>query len=532
MLEKLEEIVIQSTKTTFKYVIDELTYQLKAITLFFDRVADPFVSIIKKFRETDRPSSILYNKYLTAIENDVSLLLTAQKQIRSNILSSWNVVETAMKSSVSNDSKYDSNFLLEHSEANVLSDRITLGVKTFISTKSFIKDKPVLDVQCPDKEFPVFYGKAWGSFIEGSESSEDGVRYTGNDGSLIVDEKDTFWEAEVVVLQETRENTVFLQSIVEKDTSLSVNVKIVYNQPVMVNTIKIRPYNSAMNTYYKLTKVEVSDGFNTYPISINETYIIRETEFILDVPKDINGVPIKISSIYMTFLQESGYYMKYDLAYFRIQNNETWIDILGPNVVNEAVRMGGNFDENIRYLVNSANRWILNYWLPGVVFNIFPTLATEYGNNGFKLIPSTESKRKRYSIGITDVIIGENQYYDSSELVTKPIDIPTNTNTVTLDTVDIGNIYYMLSFDNGMTWKRIIPNGRQEIDDSDLLYYPNKIYINSDLSSKRIDATDTGKKAFVFTSSKQVRLRMVLQRDIITNEMPVVYNWNLKFGAI
>ena len=90
----------------------------------------------------------------------------------------------------------------------------------------------------------------------------------------------------------------------------------------------------------------------------------------------------------------------------------------------------------------------------------------------------------------------------------------------------------MLSFDNGMTWKRIIPNGRQEIDDSDLLYYPNKIYINSDLSSKRIDATDTGKKAFVFTSSKQVRLRMVLQRDIITNEMPVVYNWNLKFGAI
>ena len=74
MLEKLEEIILRAKKK-YRLVIDEVKFQLQSITLFFDRVENPFTTIIQLFRGKDRPSSIRFNKYLTAIEDDVNLII-------------------------------------------------------------------------------------------------------------------------------------------------------------------------------------------------------------------------------------------------------------------------------------------------------------------------------------------------------------------------------------------------------------------------------------------------------------------------
>ena len=528
MIKNIEKTIL-SYRRKFRYLIDNTKFQLKSITKFFDYIKQPLISSIRYLRDIDIPSSIFYNKFINSIETDINLIHSIQEEIRNGLLSSWNVIENSYPEKIKPHDPYDNDIITEHNQASVMSDRITLGIKDFSSVINRIKDKPILRTKSSEKKTDVYYGKMFGSYIEGNESGEDGIRYENNDGSLIVDEKDTFWEAEAVVLQESRDNTKYLQSVYDKDISLSTTIKIIFTEPVSINTLTLIPYNAAVNAYYKLTKIEVSDGIKILPLDIKETFIISETTLAFDLSSELQDQ--KIRSIFITLKQESGYFMKYTLGYFKVKNNESWVDITGPHVTQMARARGSNFNENISYVIEHAPEWILNYWLPGVIFEEPPELVKTMGYNGYLEIPSSESKRKRYTIGIQDLKIGLNEYYGTSEKVTKSIDIPEGYNTVSLEVNDIGMITYFLSFDDGMTWYRILPIGKEPIREKDLRLVPDRLYINSDLSTKRKANTDTGEKAFIDKSSKNVRVRFVLENEE-NGIIPAVYKWNINFGVI
>ena len=220
MITKIIDIISRN-KQKPRLLIDELKFYFQSITNFFDYMLQPLVSKIKPFRGIDTPHSSKYNKFIDSIENDINLIHGIQDEISDNMLASWNVVENSYPTDIAPVSPYDENFILEYDNASVISDRITLGVKSFVSVLDKIKGVPIMSAVCSDKNTPVYYGKAWGAYVPGDESGEDGIRVENNDGSLIVDGKDTFWESEAVILQESRPNTVFLQSIQESDVSLS-----------------------------------------------------------------------------------------------------------------------------------------------------------------------------------------------------------------------------------------------------------------------------------------------------------------------
>ena len=524
MIKKIRDIV-SLTQQRPRFLIDTLKVQFRTITKFFDYMTDPFINAIRPFRDVDIAISSLYNKFLENIENDINILYSIQGEIRDNILSSWNVVENSYPTNIQPYDPYDNDFLLEHDTATVVSDRITLGVKNFASAVPTIKGKPIMDAKCSEKSIPVYYGKAWGVYVPSNESGEDGIRVENNDGGLIIDEKDTFWEAEAVVLQGTSENTKLLQPVVDKDISLTATIKFMFKEPTTINTLTLRPYNAAASAYYKLVGVEVSDGTRVVPINIKETFVMRETIFVLDIPDTIPNR--KIRSLTLSIKQDAGYFMKYTLGYFKIKNTESWIDVTGSHVAAEAKKMGGNFNTNVSTLIESAGDWILKYWLPNIFYKENPIIDRNQGDNGFLLVPSTESKRKRYTIGITDVIVGSNDYFDTSEKVTKEIDIPEGKNTVSISSSDAGDALYYISVNNGMSWNRILPIEHPNEYNSDLRAIPKKLYINSDLSLDRIKNTITGESAFLFTSSKKIRVRFVLQKNTNNDVLPSIFNWDL-----
>jgi len=527
MIKHIQALVLRA-KTKPQFLIDAVKQKLIALTAFFERLSAPAVTKVPPIRAIDVPSSHIYNDFLTCVEDDVNLIRAIQQDINANMLASWNVAEGSYPEQIQPASIYDDAFTLEHDAASVVSDRLTLGIKNFTSLIPQIKDKPILKAECSDKEIPVYYGKMFGIYTKGNESGEDGVRYENNDGALVVDDKDTFWECEAVVLQEARASTKFFQSVHDKDISLITTVKIIFKEPVAINTLTINPYSSAVSTYYKLEKVEVSDGVKVLPVTIKETFVMGETSFIFNVPDEI--ADLKVRSMFITLKQENGYYMKYMLGYFKIKNNESWLDITGSHVCQMALARGTNFNANVSHVVENAPEWILNYWLPGITFNELPQFVTTMGEDGYLLVPSSESKRKRYTVGITDIKVGYNEYSDVSEKVTNEIDIPEGYNSVFLETNDEGEVYYFLSFDNGMTWWRIVPLGKEPVRGTDLRLLPNKIYINSDLSLRRKRNTDTGEQAFVSTTSKKIRVRFVLKNQS-DGTLPSVFNWNLKFGV-
>ena len=336
MIDRIRDIVLRMRQKP-KFLVDELKSQFISITKFFDYVTSPLINLIKPFRDIDIPLSSRYNKFLDNVETDINLIHGIQGDILDNMVMSWNAVENSYPEDIQPESPYDDDFTLEHNDASVISDRITLGVKAFTSVTSEVKGKPLMNAICSEKSIDVYYGKAWGALVSGNESGEDGIRVANNNGSVIIDDKDTFWEAEAVILQDDRENTKFLQPVVEKDVSLTVTTKFIFKNPVSVNTITVRPYNAAVSAYYRLIKAEVSDGIIIVPINVKETFVMKETVFVFDVPTKLRNRQIR--SLNLTFKQDTGYFMKYTLGYFKIKNNESWVDVTGPHVVYEAKRM-------------------------------------------------------------------------------------------------------------------------------------------------------------------------------------------------
>ena len=126
--------------------------------------------------------------------------------------------------------------------------------------------------------------------------------------------------------------------------------------------------------------------------------------------------------------------------------------------------------------------------------------------------------------------IGEHVYEEKSEIITNPIDIPNGTRAIELKTKDneMGEIYYYVSVNDGLDWQRMDPVGtppvfiadpEEEITATNFRILPQRVYINSDISSERKEANDAGIQAFFNTITDNIRLRAVL---IKTDTVPQI----------
>ena len=522
MLDFLEKIVTNSDRQ-YTLITDALKQEIVNITLFYGRVKSSFLSEINDVVSETVPLSSYYNNFLEACENDARLLRHALEQVRNNILSSWNISEPEI---LITNVIYDEKFQTEFDQAVIVNDTIVLPSTASNSVKSNLKYAPEINSYTSNSKILPFYGKAFGCYIEENANGEDGIRYTGNDGNIIIDGLDTHVEVEAVVLDESRADTIYFSEVSDDPLTLTTTIKLIFDKPIAINRFQIKPYNRASNTYYRIVDVRISDGEKTYPVKFKETAVVTDTDIVID--PTLFFVDGKIKTVYVVLRQYTGYYIKYMLASLVVGNKTLYFDISNPSEVEKAYKFK-NTGNAIINMIKTANSWVMSYWMPAVTSKILPVLDITKGDGGYVFIPTIESKRKRYSIGITDIDLQYHTYADVAEKVSNSIDIPESTTGISVDADFEGDVSFYLSFDDGLSWNQVIPLSRKTVVESEYKI-PQTLFINSFLSLTRKNNTLTGDKAFIDTDSLSLRVRFVLKKDSNMNKTPKIYDWSLKYN--
>lgn len=511
MLYNIElETILNRGKKIFK--IDEIREKLTLVTTFFENVLNPLVSKDVTWEDTDILSSTRYNTFLSNIERDLSFIYESQKKVRSNMLIDWNTIEQ-IKPEKKIVKFYDDEFNTELAKASEFIN-VTLAVSQKVSKLGLLKGDPQVNAATSNDRVETYFGKKYGLWIPNEITNEDGIRPAATDTSVIVDNRDTFFEIEAVTLQEAFEDVVYNQEIIIDDIELTVTVKFIFEQPQFINYVTVKPHNFSTGAYYELTDIVLSSG--TQQVGVLNESVLMNTE------KTITFDPIfdTVTSMYVTFKQNKGYFEKYSIANFDLLGKNYWVDFTGDSLLKDADRA----DDPILYIqqqMENIEYWILDIFYNDISYDEMPELNTAQGDEGFSIVESRESRRKRAAIGIEDIDVGEHVYTNESEIVTMPIDIPINANIVQLFAQDNekGEILYYVSFDDGLNWNRINPIGAQEIIEN-FRVITKKLFINSDLSKTRKEANEAGLDAFVNTASDKLRLRVVLKKE--DDEVPEV----------
>lgn len=521
MIERYINVVESNNTNIEKNKIDNLKNKLFKISDFFNLISRSQITCICPLNQYMTPKSEYYNNFLSLVESDLNNIYNIQNEIRNNIVTEWNGVETELISMTDN-SLYDNSLTLEYPKANIIGDYILPSSSNESSLLSSINGVPIINAETNNSLVPVFYGKQFGSYVKGNESSEDGIRYCDIETPF---KNDSFFEVEAVTLEGKRDNTINFQTIIKKDINLKCTIKYIFTENVYINAIKIKPVCFASNIYFKIDKIEISDGISfAYPELFTDT-IIDETIFNFTIPD--NFINKKVRSVTIYLHQDKGYQMKYSLAYYKYNNNESWLDITGSHVVELAKINENNFDDGVNTVITNADQWIMNYWLPKVRYSDNPILDVSKGTNGYYIVPTNESKRKRYAIGISNIDLMNVEYNNISEIISKDIDIDDNINSVSLEMDKTGTVYTYLSFDAGTSWNRINPIGSSIEYDDDYKIIPTNIKINSDLSLERKILSDTGVKGYADNFNNKLKVKFIL---VYENEItPIVKNWKVNF---
>jgi hypothetical protein len=460
------------------------------------------------------------------IMDDMNSFRTHQIYVISSLLTSWNETEQIISSEII-ESDIDKTFPVFSTLAQT-NGHTTLGVMVSHSALSNLREPPTLSATCSDSTVSPVYGKAYGLYVEGNETGEDGIRPSDNDGGKIVDNSDTFWEAEGVTLQEAMdEDTYSPQAINANEISLSVNITCTLSYPANINFFTIDPHAFSQSTYYDITSINIISGATTTPVLKEPITVTGRTRVTFNT--------IAANAIQISLLQNKGYYEKYSLAKYEIGNNSAWIDITGPHLIEEINAMISDANKAVREQIENAGEWISSIWVTDSPTVETASLDVLSGDGGYKRIESSESKRKRWAIGIQEIDFGEEVYQDVSEIVSNPFDMPDETTSVYLvvdEEVPTGTeIIYMLSFDDGATWSEILPiNNQPEMKDSGYMV-PQRIYINSDLSLTRKQNSTTGIDGYADTPSRKIRVRAILKKEATSTNTPRILNFEPVFDT-
>lgn len=507
-------------KTRPTRVTDRLLGIFQALSEFADRVKDPLSKHLETISESEIPLSAVYNDNMTRIMKDANAIHEHQKSLLSGLLISWNMSEQVSSSQLENAERsqlvVDPEFPVTTTVAKTNGD-ITLAIRSFQPANGLLKEPPTLKATCTDSTLVPFYGKAYGLFIPGNETGEDGVRINRNEGSLIVDNRDTFWEAEVVTLQERMADDVFSPQVINtNEVSLVTNITISFKNPVNINSFTIVPHNFAQSAYYDVTAVDIISGGRSVAMLREPRTCFSSTRITFDTLQ-ANGINISMR-------QNKGYFIKYTLARYRLQNNEAWIDVTGPHLVARVAKSLDDVNQTIRTEIENAGTWVPGIWVPNSPSQAVAELQVGDGDQGYLHMESVASRRKRWAIGVQDVVFGQETYENVSEVVTLPYDVPEETTSIYLvvdDETPTGTkISYSLSFDDGATWYSINPINKPNIMLPTGYLVPQRIFINSDLSLTRKQNTLTGVDGYVNTSDRKVRVRGILEKDETTINTP------------
>lgn len=520
LIDRLIDDARLKLKTRPSRVTDKLLGILHALSLFADRVQSPRSAEIPVYKDSELPASAIYNDTLQRIMDDLHLIREHQRTMLSGLLISWNESEQILESEVQAAGRsllpIDKNFPVTTIPAKTNGD-ITLAIRAFNSGIPILKAAPSLKASCTDASIKPLYGKAYGLYIPGNESGEDGIRTNKNDGGAIIDNRDTFWEAEAVTLQEEMADDVFTPQIINtNEVSLIVNITLSFRNPVNLNSFTIVPHSFAQSAYYDIVAIDVISGARTVPI-LTEARNCFSTTRITFTTLEANGLNI-------TLRQDKGYFQKYTLARYTLQNNAAWIDFTGPHLIERVERSQGELNAAIRNEIESAGEWVSGIWVPNAPTQEVAELDVLSGEDGYMRVESVASRRKRWAIGIQEIQFGEETYESVSEVVTQPYDMPDETTSVYLvvddDTPDGTKVSYALSFDDGSSWNAINPINKTPEKLKTGYIVPQRIFINSDISSIRKENSNAGPSAYVNTANRKVRARALLEKDDTTTDTP------------
>jgi len=505
------------------YKIDVLYNALNVIDRFFENVKFPMIYKDRPWLDTDILSSIRYNTFLQHTQRDIGIIYDSMINTKNGMISSWNNIEVVKQTDVTPEEYYDMEFPVELPLANKFVN-VTSAVVQKSSHRTNLKFDPEVQSRVNNIRAEVYHGKKYGVWIPNDITNEDGIHPANKSTDLLVDNKDTFYEIESVVLQQGHEDVHHSQDIVNDELILTATIKVVFNNPIELNYFTIKPHNHASGKYYEVTDIVVSNGRNQQGVTIDNVVVDGETTITFQNPFE------ETTAAYITFKQVNGYFIKYSIGSFILDDNTYVTDITGDALIGDASKYTNAIDF-IKFKMNNISTWILDVIKPNIEYKDFPVLNTGVGDNGFTIVESDESRRKRWVVGIEDIDFGKNGYAGESEIVTNPIDIPEGSNAISVIASDnnLGTISYYISLDDGLNWNRIDPIGTEKVMDN-FLIVPQTIFINSDISLTRQDNNEAGSAAYINSDSIKVRLRAVLITD--EENIPEIYEMKPLFDRI
>ena len=362
-----------------------------------------------------------------------------------------------------------------------------------------------------------------------------------------------------------------------KNNKLTAQYIISLNQAKPVNQITITAHNFGENCYLKVTELKIFDGeLKEIPTFKKSALIIQESSTKMSDNQYARTIrwlfpATNVSQIILELEQTNYYPVRYSLAcycphYAVAGNGETspnpseakLVDISCKALFNDAVKnFGPEALTNIE-AINAALDFSItelakyydfytNYGsdLPPGAMGKLATLPefrlnTDVGYNGVFTIPREESNRYRYAIGLADISLGLMEYDGSSIFISMPHKIK-KLGEISLEVNDFvpaefGSgewMKYYVSFDNGVSYKRINPLNYNDIKFADNLIVPKVIYCNSDVPDEYKNRNPSGFHAYYDSDMKieNVRLKVELFRPSgseYKNFSPILYSYILK----
>ena len=361
-----------------------------------------------------------------------------------------------------------------------------------------------------------------------------------------------------------------------KTAGLQMSLKIKLAAPARVGQIEIKPHKFAKNCPPRVTSIRVVDASSGDSSEVDLTSSVGITDdsgFLNENVAYIIG-NMNVSAISIDFEQKQSYPIKYELGVFKglVRRKLTNMGqtLLPPKqaiffVDVQGKKLMGALEEKLGAAINPAlightpgtpieeaiwadtrTHQLVQALAPDVMKNVCKStsgaIVKKYENHRTLLdnreeylsdfvgtpsvivVPSSMSNKKRFAIGIEDIVLSTVIFSEESEIDTKTWQSSYPIGAVSLSTTELVPtefltatklpwITYFLSFDNGRNFYQIAPIGNTPIY-KDGYQIPTLIRVNSDVPKERYSIYPWGPKGFVTTDSspKTVILKIRLRR--------------------
>lgn len=353
--------------------------------------------------------------------------------------------------------------------------------------------------------------------------------------------------------------------------TLQMSMKIQLKAAARVGEIRIYPTGFGKTCPAKVTSIRVIDSTSGSTPEVDLTSSVGITDssgYLTDVLSYVLG-NINVTTISIDFEQRQSYPIKYELGVFKSEVRRQFfgdtylkrsalffVDVQGKELMENLEKAIGTplrgrelkrQSPVVRATwVNEQTDQLRQSLAPGVmkatckakggtITSIYekgrklPDNKMEYltgaiGEPTVVVIPSSMSNKRRFAIGIEDIVLSTVIFSEVSEIDTLAWQSPYPIGSVSLSTTELvptefltatqdAWITYFLSFDEGKTFYQIAPIGNTPIYKGEY-QVPTIIRVNSDVPKERYSIYPWGPHGFVTTTSspRTIVMKMRLRR--------------------